>query len=503
MFDTSRKSVQLLSYDDDHPKELRGSLIPRKGKGHHPLPQVRQTMLPMLVSGARTLFFLLLPLSAVFMLAVFATAGYGLVVEQQLAAAPVVTIVDPYTSERTELSYGPQIALSEPNFFIETRDSFIDEAFTFLEIDLSQKQVRYFEKGVLLSSKDILATGEKGSWWDTPAGLYQVERKQPRLFSSFAQVYLPSAITFGGNYMLHGWPEYPDSSTVKESFTGGGIRLSNDAIDDIYKAISVATPVLVHAERNLIDSCTYEPAVPGIDAPHYLIADVQNGTILAASTLEEEAPIASVTKLMTAVIAAEEINLDTRVKVTEPTFITSLIPRLSDRSSVSMYSLLQLLLVESSNEAAEVIASQLGRDVFIERMNEKALQLGMLHTHFSDPAGRNDDNVSTPGDLYRLTRYVYDTRRFIFEITAHEQMPSAYVGNEFADLINFNKIENLENFRGGKVGETTAAGQTSVSLHELQIQGETRTVMIVLLGSHERKEDVKALLAHVENNFSH
>ena len=62
-----------------------------------------------------------------------------------------------------------------------------------------------------------------------------------------------------------------------------------------------------------------------------------------------------------------------------------------------MYSLLQLLLLESSNEAAEVIAGEVGREEFIKAMNAKAVQLGMLNTTFTDPSGLDDGNVSTLG----------------------------------------------------------------------------------------------------------
>ena len=166
-----------------------------------------------------------------------------------------------------------------------------------------------------------------------------------------------------------------------------------------------------------------------------------------------------------------------------------------------MYSLLQLLLIESSNEAAETIAGEIGRDEFIEAMNAKARQLGMLQTHFADPSGLSAENVSSVGDLYRLTKYIYDQRRFIFSITAGEEPGSVYVGGEFDGLINFNEIEDMDSFIGGKVGETNAAGQTSISLHRLDFQGEERTLAVILLGSDGRTEDVESLLTYVQNRY--
>jgi len=156
-----------------------------------------------------------------------------------------------------------------------------------------------------------------------------------------------------------------------------------------------------------------------------------------------------------------------------------------------MYSLIQLLLVESSNEAAETIAGELGREQFIEAMNAKARQLGMMDTSFADPSGLSAENVSSVADLYILTKYIYNDKKFIFDITANETLSTVYVGGEFDGLINFNEVEDMENFVGGKVGETNAAGQTSVSLHKLKFQGVERTLAIILW---VQKEEEKILI---------
>jgi D-alanyl-D-alanine endopeptidase (penicillin-binding protein 7) len=205
---------------------------------------------------------------------------------------------------------------------------------------------------------------------------------------------------------------------------------------------------------------------------------------------------------MTAVVSAEKINLDARVRVASPTFVTSLIPRLRESSTVSMYSLLQLLLVESSNEAAETIAGELGRQEFIDSMNTKARQLGMLNTNFADPSGLSASNTSTVEDLYKLTKYINDDRSFIFNLTADRATDNVYVGGEFSDLTNFNEVEDMDNFIGGKVGETLAAGQTSVSLHAINVAGKEREVAIIILGSESRNEDVEKLISHVESQFN-
>ena len=500
----SDPDVQLFSYADDQPCDGYGMLIPRRDAKPLPAPTPPKTAAAeKLKSLAQAGGKGALAAAAVLALMLLGSTGYGLVSEWNLAAAPTVMIVDPAATESTELGYGPQPALAAPAFFTDTRDAFIEGAETFVEVDLTGQQVRFFKRGVLLQSAEVFAEGARGSWLETPSGLYRVTEKDTERFNVIGQVTLPWQITFGGNFVMHGWPRYPDDTAVPPEFTGGGIRLSDLSAELLYSHVAVGTPVLVHkVELPEPDAFVYEPQVPELETPHYFVADLQNGTILAASDREAPAPIASIVKLMTAVVAAETVDLNSRVRATSPTFVTSLIPRLADRGSVSMYSLLQLLLVESSNEAAETIAGELGREEFIAAMNAKARQLGMLDTHFADPSGLSADNVSTAADLYRLVQYIHKDRSFIFEITNHTALPSAYSNGEFDGLINFNNVEEMDSFVGGKVGETRAAGQTSVSLHELSVANETRTLVVILLGSSDRTADIQTLLTYVEQRFS-
>ncbi len=493
--ETSERRFYAVSFKDDIPKPGNGTLIPYS-KSPLAHPPRRTLALAEYVAPAVT------AVVAILFMFTLGTIGTETYAKYNLAALPAVSVINPITKDVKPLNYGVQVAFNQPNFFAETRDAFIDESITFIEADLNDMELRYFEKGVLVKNFPILSKGKEGSWWETPAGLYKIEFKKENHFSSFGQVYQPWSMAFQGNFFIHGWPEYPDGTPVPEGYSGGCIRLSTEDAKELYGLVKVNTPVLVHELENTEDTFLYEPKIPELKTPHYLIADVESSTVLAASDLDEPAPIASITKLMTALVAAEYINLDKTISITQPTFVESLIPRLGDRKKVSMYSLLQLLLVESSNEASEVIASQLGHDRFISLMNEKAASLGLKQTHFADPSGLSAENISSVSDLLRLTQYIFTNRRFIFDVTANQNLKTAYVSGEFGELMNFNKVENINNFIGGKVGETLAAGQTSVTLHELNVRGEKRVVAIIILGSESRNADVTELYNYAEKRFA-
>ena len=506
-----------VSYDEEEPTVTLGAFIPPRPKKREATFSYTPASISGEINGVQSPYVLSVKVITVMLtllLCLFAgrsTAPYvrsvGTTLGAELAAsrtvdAPVPVIVqNPYTAKQEPLNYGVQVALSEPNFFVETRDAFIEGDHTFIEVDLTTMELRYFEKGVLREQVPILSKGQKGSWWETPAGLYEVKNKSPKQFSSFGQVNTPWSITFQGNFSIHGWPQFPDGKAVPADYPSGCVRLSDADAKKIYDLATPHTPVLVHEVPVVAETFVYEPKIPELATPHYLLADVESSTVLASSDLSEAVPIASLTKLMTALVAAEYVNLDETIEVTQPTFVQSLIPRLGDRDKVSMYSLLQLLLVESSNEAAEVIANQVGQAKFVGYMNEKAASLGLVNTHFADPSGLSASNTSSVRDLLSLTQYIYHNRKFIIDLTANQDLPTAYVSGQFGELSNFNKVAGLDNFLGGKVGETTAAGQTSISLHTLKVKGVNRVIAIVLLDSKSRGADVKELLQYAQDRF--
>jgi D-alanyl-D-alanine carboxypeptidase len=496
-----------ISFADDEPTVTKGTLIPRKTLTFHPSSVALPPRPTRLLIASRTMVLIatliLCVYGAVFVAPLAVDRGQTLLANAfssiKIGTVPVV-IEHPYTKATTPLSYGIEVAFSEPDFFAAARDAFIEDERTFIEADLAAMRLRYFEAGVLRYDFPIVKKGEEGTFWETPAGLYEIEQKQRSHFASFGQVYLPFSIAFQGNFYIHGTPYY-ENGDVPTSTAQGGIELSTADAETLFTAVTRNTPVLVYERAADRDSFLYEPKVPELATPHYLIADVESSTVLAARDLDDAVPIASLTKLMTAVVAAEYINLDTRVAISEPTFVQSLIPRLGERSSVSFYSLLELLLLESSNEAAEVIAAEVGRTQFIHYMNDRAKSLGMTQTHFTDPSGLDNGNVSSVGDLLRLIQYIYKKRHFIIDISTGVKLPDIYITGEFSGLSNFNTVDGLDNFMGGKIGETSAAGQTSVTLHRLTVKGEERVVAIIILGSESRDADVTALLRYAKERF--
>ena len=200
--DSNTRRFYAVRHEDDIPTPGSGMLIPRKKKK----TLVAKTALRKIDHYAA---LALIPLSVMVFILSAGMFGVQSVASVASAPAPKVAVSSGEENQLKPLNYGVQIALAQPVFFKETRDAFIEAETTFIEVDLTQMELRYFEAGVLTDSMEILAKGKRGTFWETPAGLYKVEDTEERYYSNLGQMYQPWTILFQGNFFIHGWPYYP------------------------------------------------------------------------------------------------------------------------------------------------------------------------------------------------------------------------------------------------------------------------------------------------------
>ena len=417
---------------------------------------------------------------------------------------PVVySISIPGTASTTlPLSYGALAALSDRDYYEQVKGKLSENKASFIDADLSGMRLRVYTEGVEKLEIPILAKGKIGSWWETPAGIYQIRSKEKNHFSSFGKVYQPWSLDFQGNFFIHGWPYYEDGTPVSTSYSGGCIRLATEDAKKVYDLAEVGMPVIVYNARLPGDSFGYQLKAPPVSAAEYLVADVKNGTVLSSKNASVAAPIASISKLVTALVATEYINLDAFITVPDEAKVYTSIARLKPGTDVRAYDLFFLLLQESSNEAAETLASTKGRNQFVKYMNDKANAINLTHTVFSDPSGAKGD-YSTPEDLFTLLRYIYDNRRFIFGITSGKIQDSAYGPIDFKNVQNFNFIKDSPaELIGGKIGQTTEASETYAGIFSVTVGDEKREIAVIVLGSHDSEKDVRSLLTFVHSLYA-
>lgn len=143
-----------------------------------------------------------------------------------------------------------------------------------------------------------------------------------------------------------------------------------------------------------------------------LVMHQQTHEIIYSKNLDTPTPIASVTKLMTAMVVLDaHLNLQEEVEISnlDVDYLKGTSSRLAVGTSMTREDLLNLALIASENRAASALATSYpgGKARFVQDMNAKAASLGMLNTHFEDSTGLNSNNVSTALDLAKMVHAAY------------------------------------------------------------------------------------------------
>lgn len=206
-------------------------------------------------------------------------------------------------------------------------------------------------------------------------------------------------------------------------------------------------------------------------------------------------PIASLTKLMTALVAREVMLLSDKIE------IRNLDPEYEGTAGgfalgevFSMKDLEKALLIVSSNAAGNAIAGHYGYERFIATMNSYAFKLGMRNTYFADPTGLSYKNQSTVEDLDKLVTYILINKPDIFKVTrAKSDTIYNYKNGRRRAITNINQFAGKANFIGGKTGTTPESVGNLISV----FTGEAKTPskVIILLGTENRFEETTSLLA--------
>lgn len=230
--------------------------------------------------------------------------------------------------------------------------------------------------------------------------------------------------------------------------------------------------------------------IPQVSAESFTITSLTTGKILYSQNPDEVLPIASLTKLVTAVVALDVIP-NQKIKITEDDLREEGdTGKLVVNETLSTKELLYPLLMVSSNDAAKALARAYGRAQFVARMNSWVWSIGATNTAFVDPSGLSYGNVSNTKDMIKIISWIQKNRPEIFDITLLKT-------KNVRTHIWTNKIPflNMTEYAGGKNGFTDEAQRTSISLFSYPELGKDfEKIAIIVLKSNDRNKDVLALL---------
>jgi len=230
-----------------------------------------------------------------------------------------------------------------------------------------------------------------------------------------------------------------------------------------------------------------------INAKYYYLADEESGAMIAGSNYKTRVPIASTTKIMSAIVILENYKLDEVVTVsTTASTQAGADVFLRPNERITVLNLLHCMLIKSGNDSAYALAeymntktapedidsagiidgsvvynttSSKGVTTFVDKMNETAKELGMVDTHYEDPAGLDVTGYSSAYDLYVATKYAMKNEIFR-EIVAKQSYVAKNIDNTiYHELRNSNRLVAEYQYQGAlgvKTGYMPEAGHCLV-----------------------------------------
>ena len=233
-----------------------------------------------------------------------------------------------------------------------------------------------------------------------------------------------------------------------------------------------------------------------------IVIDLDSGRVLYENNADEERLIASITKIMTCIIAIEQGDLDSDVEAGDEIlkmYGTSIYLELNEK--MKLIDLLYGLMLRSGNDASVVIAKEVAgtEENFVEMMNEKAKEIGMTNTTFSNPHGLDEEtkNYSTAIDMAKLSRYAYKNKTYRKIIGTEEYR----VKTDNKSYLWYNRMKLLGDYKyctGGKNGYTPSAGKTLVTTHK---KGNLK-ITVVTLYDNDEYNNHERLAEYAFDNYS-
>ena len=219
--------------------------------------------------------------------------------------------------------------------------------------------------------------------------------------------------------------------------------------------------------RTILNPDTIEGAekLSELTAEYWMLIDDSTGMVISERNADSLAYMASLTKMMTCLLALEKGTMTDTVEITQDVFVAK-DSRVKLGDSFEMRHLVDEMMLVSDNDAAYALAKHIGGDTlkFCAMMNDKAISLGMGRTHFANPNGMpNKDNYSTACDLIKLSRYCMSDSSFA-QIVGTQEKDIPFVDGRHMPCRNTNALlSTYEGCIGIKTGFTRQAGNCLAS----------------------------------------
>lgn len=287
-----------------------------------------------------------------------------------------------------------------------------------------------------------------------------------------------------------------DFSVAVDNFLGVTTTASLSDAFDVQEILSSGHPFLIKNSGELKGS------PEAINAPSSISVEVKNNrsNVVFSQNSRKKLPIASLTKLMTALVVLEKYDLTQPVTIGESALAQEGEQGVLKVGEVFLVKdLLYITLIESSNRAAFALSEIMGSKTFIKEMNQTAKRIGLENTYFADSTGLSGSSYSTPEDLAILTRYLFEHYPLFEKIVSQKEYDIYLLDGIFHHrLMSTNKLlGEASDILGGKTGYTTIA---KGCLMVIQKGKEDKSYFIhVILGADDRFLEMQKIINWVNN----
>jgi len=301
-----------------------------------------------------------------------------------------------------------------------------------------------------------------------------------------------------------------NTRTITISFYGLGVLVLAGLILFAPKTssdIDVVSEVSVETNDVPEESLTETTLTADAPVSQEIEEEHKRAVVAAAYTLSGESvtgwksekrwPIASITKLMSALVIRRHFDPDEEIRIsTNSTGIYGTAGEFSENEVFKLEDLIKAMMLVSSNDAAYALGEHYGYRKLIGEMNEMAVVIGMKNTKFADPTGLSVENQSTADDIAKLVRYIYENDRGLLDLTTH---PTEIITNLNTglsrQLVSINNFAGRPDFLGGKTGRLPEADGNLVSV--FKVPGYEEPIIIVVLGSQDRFKETEEILINL------
>lgn len=247
----------------------------------------------------------------------------------------------------------------------------------YVVVNLDIMKVELRNGTTTLETFDVISKGKPGSYYETIGGAYENDYKIKKHFSTIGHVYMPWSVHVFGNFFIHGIPFYEDGSKVSSAYSGGCVRLSDEAAEKLYAFVEKGTPIIItqHTDRDFIPTATSTPTMQSIDMTRYMVA----------------------------IISLDVLTQDNQITDTDGETLTTrrqILPR---------------LILQGDDNVSRNYAKARGEETFVNYMNQKARAIGLTNTSFSAVDAPAE---TTHEDFERFMKYVADYKGYLLTLAS-------------------------------------------------------------------------------------